>query len=545
MDAFRRRDVVLLILVILFVINFVTFRETRTTESSRTRPALTTLTWNIAAINNNPFEYWITYEDPNYNDFMLEVQRLIERPGQRQKVLSSILDDASLRELTTLMKTTTTWSASDVDQAGRVWREEYRDRLSVDEFLKDANIGLKRLVSMPDRATNTMNLAYGGKRAYRPVVHNCYRGHDLNDMNTWWTRWKEFMFKTPLMFDGASTAQLPIERLSPIRRSKYPAVTASEERISLPLQTILMAAFDGTLVSIANEVARSSWQTVRQSLCRSLNDEKNRRLASILRRSYGKTHVVFLQEVAGAFRGMLQDSMPNHLVLASANINLKRDQNSIILLRRDMFDEGSVHEITSSIIDMMEAQNPTQAVPVSNGDVFAVTVRDRSGKMYMLASFHGDTNGLASVPVVSAVSAVYRRMYPNTKLLFGLDANTYEHAKPGKQQDVLAFARHYVNEGLTSCWGDRPDPTEHTTYNARTFLQPQLNKASRREDIALKGDVNPKDFVLFNRDDFVVRGLHKDNTGNRQYVEGMVFPTPSFPSDHGVLFVELDHASSV
>ena len=24
-------------------------------------------TWNIAAINNNPFEYWITHDDADYN----------------------------------------------------------------------------------------------------------------------------------------------------------------------------------------------------------------------------------------------------------------------------------------------------------------------------------------------------------------------------------------------------------------------------------------------------------------------------------------------
>ena len=38
------------------------------------------------------------------------------------------------------------------------------------------------------------------------------------------------------------------------------------------------------------------------------------------------------------------------------------------------------------------------------------------------------------------------------------------------------------------CWGDAPDPTKHTTYNARTFLQPQLQKAARSTEKASKGD---------------------------------------------------------
>jgi hypothetical protein len=130
-------------------------------------------------------------------------------------------------------------------------------------------------------------------------------------------------------------------------------------------------------------------------------------------------------------------------------------------------------------------------------------------------------------------------LYKHTTLIFGLDANTYEHAKPGKQQDVLEFAKSYVDLGLTSVWGNVPNPSEYTTFNARTFLQPQLNKASRRDEIRIKGDVNPKDFILFRRSEFTVSDLHKDNTGRRFYEENTVFPTPSFPSDHGVLSARL------
>ena len=35
---------------------------------------LRVVTWNIAAINNNPFEYWITHEDAAYNKLMVDVQ---------------------------------------------------------------------------------------------------------------------------------------------------------------------------------------------------------------------------------------------------------------------------------------------------------------------------------------------------------------------------------------------------------------------------------------------------------------------------------------
>ena len=111
----------------------------------------------------------------------------------------------------------------------------------------------------------------------------------------------------------------------------------------------------------------------------------------------------------------------------------------------------------------------------------------------------------------------------------------YEHAVPGKTQDVLEFAAKYAGLGITSIWGDHPDPANHTTYNARTYLQPQLNKAAKKSELVAKGDVNPKDFIVFYNGDFTTDKLTKDNTGKKKYVEGMVFPTLEFPSDHGVL----------
>ena len=39
------------------------------------------VTWNIAAINNNPFEYWITNDDESYNKIMKSVSEYIENPG--------------------------------------------------------------------------------------------------------------------------------------------------------------------------------------------------------------------------------------------------------------------------------------------------------------------------------------------------------------------------------------------------------------------------------------------------------------------------------
>ncbi len=54
------------------------------------------------------------------------------------------------------------------------------------------------------------------------------------------------------------------------------------------------------------------------------------------------------------------------------------------------------------------------------------------------------------------------------------------------------------------------------------------------EEKDVKGDKNPKDFILFFGADFDVINTRKDNTGKLKYVENMVFPTLTFPSDHGI-----------
>ena len=132
-----------------------------------------------------------------------------------------------------------------------------------------------------------------------------------------------------------------------------------------------------------------------------------------------------------------------------------------------------------------------------------------------------------------------------SKLIFGLDANTYENAVPDKQQDVLDWGEHYVSQGLSSCWGDVPQPTNYTTFNSRTYLQPQLNKACKKSDKRANGDVNPKDWILFGKKDFKVIQTWKDNTGEKTYTEEMPFPTLKFPSDHGIVATILEEVQSI
>lgn len=519
------------------------------------------MTWNIAAINNNPFEYWITHDDPAYNELMSAVSMRIMYPAAKDDVLvRDIFTESMLAELVTKMKAA---NFVGVDETAMRFRNDFSNRKIYSGFLTDSMLGKKRLISMADRTTNTVHLG-NGEPTYRPTVINCY-SEPLGDLQSWWTAWQKYMFESKFTIIDRITGEARNkgmkDMLQTIKQSKYPAITAEEEKISISLQVLSTAIFDAILVDMMNKLNPTKWQVIREDICMKLNKNKLSRTAEIIEGSYAHSDVIFLQEVAASFSTFAQNrALGNRFfdVLSPGAIDASRDQNSYILLKKENWwikDEEPVEvgavaagedtkelqkgysEVTAGVLGVLQALSTEDPVPVSKGDLFAITVTHKvTNTKYLLASFHGDTNGLATIPVLDAIQTFALKVYPDHKLIFGLDANTYS-APDEDQQGVKEFAQHYADLKMDSCWGEEPDIDNFTTYHARTHLQTQLNKAVSLEDMqnGLKGgDKNPKDFILFFEDDFLLLHSMKDNTGAHKYIEKMVFPTLTFPSDHGI-----------
>ena len=486
-------------------------------------------TWNIAAINNNPFEYWITNKDVSYNRIMTEVSAYIDNPGINDVPVKDIFTDEMFSELEESMRNAG-WAG--LVETRKKWETDYRERKVISQFIKDNLLGKKRLASMPDRVTNTINTVTEGL-VMRPSVINCYNSGDLSTLDNWWKQWRQFMFDKEVTVKkrGVNMTGRISNMISKIKRSKYPSITEDEEIISIPLQILCAAIFDAILVNMMNTIDKEAWQPLREDMCNKLNRKKTERTIEILETAYGSSDILFLQEVASSFGDAVKNRQLSNFydIYSPIAMDGDRDQNSFILLQKNKFRD--VTEVTSDILQELDS---TKKVPIANGDLLAVTAVDaEDGTKYLLASFHGDTNGLATIPIVTAMHryAVLKR--PDHKLLFGMDANTYDNPEED-QQGMVAFAEYYTSMKLNSCYGQTPNPKNFTTFHARTHLQPQLNKAVRLEEKDIKGDKNPKDFILFFSSDFHVVTTQKDNTGERKYIENMVFPTLSFPSDHGV-----------
>lgn len=499
-------------------------------------------TWNVAAINNNPFEYWITFdENPSYDEIMTSIEQFLEDPGDRDVPVSAVFTDAMFDRLEERMKGVG-W-----DDVRSYWESDFKGRKIVSGFMKDKALGSKRLASMPDRITNTINVADEELPVCRPTVINMYDG-DLSTLDVWWAAWEKFMFDTKLSIstkDGV-VAEEPYKMLQPIKKSKYPDITVEEERVSLPLQTMCGAIFDAILVHMMNTVSDPSvWQSLKRTMVENLNRQKVPHTLDILENVYSPSDIITLQEVSSSLIDQARKRTlgQRFWIVAPGDMDAVRDQNSVIFLNKETFPAGPSAEITALVENSFE---DGASVPIARGDILAITATDRDGIPFVVSSFHGDTNGLATKPVLSAI---VKAMGSDSslaahKLVFGLDANTYEKAKPGKQQDVMEWGEHYVSHGLTSCWGDVPNPSNYTTFNSRTYLQPQLNKACKKSNKRENGDVNPKDFILFGKSDFKVVQTWKDNTGEKTYTENMAFPTLNFPSDHGILATIIEPSAS-
>lgn len=491
---------------------------------------------------------------------MRAVEAFIDNPGEGDIPLSGVFTAAMFDRLLIAMAQQG-WSG--IDKVADMWREDFSKRTLIKGFLKDKELGAKRLASMPDRVTNTINTT-DGKVVYRPTVINNYQ-QEMRDLGSWFDQWYEFMFATEVSIKGKRgdiKQQKVCELLQPIPRSKYPAITEEEEAISIPLQLLVQALFDAVLVHIMNACAGPSvnWHELKLQLCRALVLNKQDSVLRVLAEypGYSGADVIFLQEAAGAFvEAFRAHELLNSrfVLLAPKAIDHVRDQNSVVLVARSrLADEAQVEEF-----DVSAALG--SAVPVADGDLatFAVPLHfgSRTARV-VLASFHGDTAGLSSLPVTDAVRrAASAGAEGGLPIVMGMDANSQRRQDPkGATLYVGDFVAALSGGGqsdatlapLEHSWEGEDTTKWHTTFNARTFLQPQLNKAVRFEERATSSltDCHPKDFIVFSQGSFgIARHAVRDNTGRGEFVEEMDFPTSTFPSDHAIVSAALRWKSAL
>lgn len=199
-------------------------------------------TWNIGAINNNPFEYWITYngkEQEQYETLMNEVNKFVnakDGKGFANDInISKVFTDTMFEELKQHLQAAnanrkgaekfkrvdkfwydTATVQSMMDDVNEKWTKEEKEvtgfqkknkaeklvenplskRKMLSGFLHDGTLGGQRFTSKSDLATNTIELEDDTK-AFRPTAINMFKADSkkvLSSVETWWPEWLKFMF---------------------------------------------------------------------------------------------------------------------------------------------------------------------------------------------------------------------------------------------------------------------------------------------------------------------------------------------------------------
>ena len=327
-------------------------------------------TWNVSAVNNNPFEYWISNPCKVYDDLMRDVHECIENP-QSDIEINYIFSDEMFQEL---MDEMNLQGISGISEVQKIWVSSLRKRRAISGFLKDKSLGTKRLTSMPDRITNAINLK-DGSVCTRPSVISAYDKGRLYSIPCWWKQWKDFMFHTKLQVfsEPFTEPQFVCNLIPPILRAKYPAINEEEQAISIPLQILCLAILDAIFVHIMNSVACGTWEQVRRTLCGALIQGKAARICEIIAESYPDCEVLFIQEAAAVFihdvrsHPVLRD---RYFVLAPRLLDGRRDQNSFILASRSRFDEDSAADATQRVLDDLDG------AWVAPGDLLVVSLAE-------------------------------------------------------------------------------------------------------------------------------------------------------------------------
>ena len=82
-------------------------------------------TWNVASINNNPFEYFVSHDNPAYLKMMQDIEKFMISPGEHDVTLGEIISDRMFEELAALIENA---GIGDLEQASEYWEENLRDR---------------------------------------------------------------------------------------------------------------------------------------------------------------------------------------------------------------------------------------------------------------------------------------------------------------------------------------------------------------------------------------------------------------------------------
>jgi hypothetical protein len=514
---------------------------------------------NLAGVNKNPFEFYAQLPNTLYSSLIEYVDGVVFENAHPEL-------NVTLSRLMTVSSNPTEPDGDPVeplrmklvaagiapDEAFNVWWDQWSQKTIV-EFLKSTDTGRQRLVSQADQRTSSVQARTrtGFREVHRPSVVT-QDDFVFEDLATWWTNWKHFMFdmdvalsfdedRKPTLDSIGRTCQLIEMMLNAKGEPKYGPPLTLQIAESTSLQILCLALCDAALLHIvldwqaglsAADAPRDSSQTYVKArtqgatACSTESQVKQLRAAS--------ADVMFLQEVSGRALSKLEEQFQDEYLIVSPTP--PTNQMSVVMASRKHF----------------EALKP-RANPGWTTGMCVATATDRCypPREWLLASFHAKSEGTDTPTALEHLESIRGEHFG---VLVGLDANTVA-TKKGTSYTAGAFmdaCRSYqylphvyklLRENSSETALDWKKAS--TTLKARTVVQVQFDKTKSLKAIE-KGEVdqNPKDWILVGRGDENTPARFKlhsaarvNNARDHDFDEAMFMPSDSWPSDHAMIHV--------
>jgi hypothetical protein len=340
------------------------------------------------------------------------------------------------------------------------------------------------------------------------------------------------------------------------------------------IYTLFLAISDAIFVYIADVASRIGgapidWQQLKIDLCQATS--KVTTSANLIQKyvTEKNVQVMFLQEVTPNTLTSLREKLNRAYDDWSVDTDEEREevppvffnfyppssvrkQQSYVAIRSDLpfVFEKAYNERQTGFSDEVT----DNLKKLNEGDMSAL-IGALDDIPIQLASFHGESTGYSSLNFVAAANQAFTEYSllesgdPYIQLL-GLDANTCKPDVDGKEVSVKSFlsAVHdqdlrCVQEGNDALMESLAGPEYITTHKARSPLQPQATKTIAYSALATKSDMFPKDYILVDPS-VKVNNWFRDNSGLFHFVHDIAFPTFSFPSDHAIIYSEVEFAAT-
>jgi hypothetical protein len=445
------------------------FREMRST--------LKTVSWNLGSLQTNTLEFWQPEGSP-----LRRTQELLD--AELKTHVNTPISNVFTHQMMTAL-----CNFVDIDRKAAIFDNYAKiSEVSVYDFLTDKTIGRKRFVSMADRVLRE-HPTFG----LRPSL---ITGSVITDesIHEWWNTYKSFLE----IVDPVRTMVLRKHNSDKYGNKGF---STYELEYYVELQLLHLAISDACFVYISKAIEELG------NTISDLADTFSNKFVSIKSILTSiDADILCLQEVDASSL----ENFDGYVSVKPSKSYGKQD--SIILLRKGIFDS----------IEFQSLETPV----IGPGDLVLIRARHvMSGRKFLIASFHGDANGLSTIPFLRDLRQEVR---DEDIVIIGSDTNAhYDSGDEGSklkystfESFVSSYSWEIVNKGYP------------TTRSCRTFFQAQAHKGHHAEDIQFASD--PKDNIIFRDltlvDSHIIFGES----------ESAPIPNKQVPSDHAIVLATLD-----